>query len=338
MWRGYPFCYDVTVMKMLLITIVLLGGRLSPLLASTTPDGQQILISAKEQANLFHDQASALQLDVDFVAQMNVPSQGHLTLKWKEKSQWWRRTVMGDFEQVDVRNGDRLYTSRNIAFTPVRITELISLLQFAEGSDGLMVKKQTDRIEDGIELLCLRVEGERRGKDRRVCVNSASHDILSDEWQEPPDQKWAEQYRDYFDFGGHRYPRKLQLTADGIKVIVATVADLREAAFDQSLLVPPKGAIERRQCADLKHAIPVKTPDPLYPKSASENKMMGDTTVAMTVQTDGSVTDIRLIGSAARSMDEATLQTLKSWKFKPAMCGTDPVVSDIEVVVSFRLR
>lgn len=66
--------------------------------------------------------------------------------------------------------------------------------------------------------------------------------------------------------------------------------------------------------------------------------MMGDTTVTMTVLTDGSVTDIQLVGSAASSMDEATLQTLKTWKFKPAMCGAEPVVSDIEVVVSFRLR
>ena len=64
---------------------------------------------------------------------------------------------------------------------------------------------------------------------------------------------------------------------------------------------------------------------------------MGDVTVAMTVLIDGSVTDIYLIGSATGSMDDATLQTLKSWRFKPAMCGADPVVSDIQVVVHFRL-
>jgi protein TonB len=88
----------------------------------------------------------------------------------------------------------------------------------------------------------------------------------------------------------------------------------------------------------MKHAVPVKTPDPMYPQSASQNKLIGDTTVAMTVLTDGSVSDIRLIGTATHSMDDATLQTLKGWKFKPAMCGSEPVVSDIEVVVSFRLQ
>jgi protein TonB len=76
----------------------------------------------------------------------------------------------------------------------------------------------------------------------------------------------------------------------------------------------------------------------MYPKSASQNKLMGDTSVAMTILTDGSVSDVRLIGTATRSMDDATVQTLKGWKFKPAMCGSEPVVSDIEVVVSFRLQ
>lgn len=66
--------------------------------------------------------------------------------------------------------------------------------------------------------------------------------------------------------------------------------------------------------------------------------MMGDTAVSMTVLTDGSVDNIQLVGSSTRAMDEATLQTLKSWRFKPAMYGTEAVVSDIEVVVSFRLR
>src|SRR5262249_35266033 len=133
------------------------------------------------------------------------------------------------------------------------------------------------------------------------------------------------------------YPRKLQLLVNGIKSLTATVTSLQTASFDPSLLIPPKGATERRQCEGLKHAIPTYTPDPAYPKSAKQNRIMGDSKVAMTVQTDGSVSDVQVIGSAARSLDEATIQTLKSWKFKPAMCGTEAVVSDIEVIVTFQL-
>jgi TonB family protein len=326
-------------MKKVILTTALLICSLPLLLGSSDPAVQQLLVTAEQQASLFHDQADPLQLDVDFVAQMNVPSQGHLTFKWGAPDRWWRKIVMGDFEQINIRNGDKLYTSRNVTFTPVRVGELISLLQFAEGSEGLQAKKQRQRVENGVDTTCLTVERKNaKGKPHEVCINSASHDIVSDDWQVPPDERRSEQFADYFDIGGHRYPRKLQLLVNGIRAITANVESVTPTAFDPALLVAPKGAIERRQCADMKHPVPVKTPDPIYPKSASQDRLMGDTTVAMTVLTDGSVTDIQLIGSATRSIDDATLQTLKSWRFKPAMCGTDPVVSDIQVVVSFRLH
>ena len=324
--------------KLVLTTVILLSSFSSSLVATDSP-AQQLLVAAKQQASLVHDQAGPFQLDVDFVVQMNTPNQGHLTFKWEAADRWWRKIVMEQFEQIEIRNGDKLYTSRNIPFTPVRIGELVNLLQFAEGSARLLVKKQKQRVENGIETTCLQVEQENvKAKPHEVCVNPASREILRDEWQELPDEQRKEQYSDYFDFGGHRYPRKLQLVVNGSVVISANVQGLTSAVFDQALLLPSKGAIERRQCADKKPAVPIKTPDPTYPRSASQNKLMGDTTVAMTVLTDGSVSDIHLLGTATRSMDDATLQTLKGWKFKTAMCGPEPVVSDIEVVVSFRLQ
>lgn len=321
----------------ILVTSLLLGCL--PALGGTDPSTQQLVITAKQQASLYHDQTSPFELDVAFTAQINVPVQGHLTLKWEAKDRWWRKVAMGNFEQIEIHDGDRLYTSRNVEFTPVRVGELIRMLQFAEGSEGLIVKEQNQRLDSGIEMSCLTVEREN-SKDRphEICINPATHEILSDDWQQPPDERRSEVYSDYFDFGVHRYPRKLELRLNGVKLITANVDSLTAAPFDETLLVPPKGAIERRYCADMKHAIPIKTPNPMYPTSARQNRMMGDTTVAMTVLTDGSVTDIHLVGSATRSLDDATMQTLKGWKFKPAMCGTEPIVSDIRVVVSFRLN
>jgi TonB family protein len=327
-------------MKKLIQTTALLICSFPLVLGATDHAGQQLLITAKQQASLFHNQDSPFQLDVDFVLQMNVPTQGHLTLKWAAKDRWWRRIDMHGFEQIEIRKGDRLYTSRNIDFTPIRIGELVSLLQFAEGFESLVVKKEKQRVENGgVEITCLQVGEENvKSKPHEVCVNPTSHEILRDEWQEQPDQRRKEDYSDYFDFAGHHYPRKLQLLVNGSVVITANIQNLAVTSFDDGLLLPPKGAVERRQCSGMNHPVPVKTPDPVYPRSSSENRLMGDTTVAMTILTDGSVTNIRLIGTSTRAMDDATLQTLKGWRFKPAMCGSEPVVSDVTVVVSFRLQ
>jgi TonB family protein len=310
-----------------------------PALGANNPEAQELFANAEKQANLFHDQARPFQLEVDFLAQLNVPTQGHLTLKWEGKDRWRSEVSIGGFEQITVRKDDRLYTSRNAGFTPLRVGQLISLLHFATGHDGQVAKKLKRRVENGVEIDCIQTEPERvKGEAHEVCVGTTSREILSVEWHESPDEQRREQFSDYFDFGEVRYPHKLQLQEDGIKVLTANVISLQSATFEDTLLAAPKGAVERRQCTDMKRATPLKTPDPLYPKSASRNKIMGDTTVAMTVLTDGSVTDIQLIGKATQSMDDATLQTLKGWKFKPAMCGVDPVVSDIVVVVSFRLE
>jgi len=342
-WQSYPqFARNMTsglAIKKLILAAFFLVGISVRLRADADSAAQQLLMNAEQQASLLRRDASPLQLDVDFLVQMQVPTQGHLTLKWEAEDRWWRKVVIGNFQQTDIRKGDKLYTSRNFPFTPVRIGELIKLLQFAEHSEDLRVKKQKQRVEHGVETVCFRTHRENiRGELHNVCMLAASHEILSEDWEEAPDGQRKEQFSDYFEFDAHRYPRQLELFIDGTKTITAHVSSLTRASLEGTLLIPPTGAIERRQCADLKRAEPLKTPTPTYPKSASENRLMGDTTVTMTVLTDGSVGDIQLVGTATHSMDNVSLQTLRSWKFKPAMCGTEAVVSDIEAVVSFRLR
>lgn len=89
--------------------------------------------------------------------------------------------------------------------------------------------------------LLLKVEQEKvRSKAHQVCINPVSDEIVSDEWQEPPDERRWEQYGDYFDFEGHRYPRKLELLVNESRVVTANVVTLTTAAFDEKLPVAPK--------------------------------------------------------------------------------------------------
>jgi TonB family protein len=326
-------------MKKLLLVAAAALCYLDPALASVDPAVQQSLIVAAKRADLSSDESGPFQLEVDFVAQLNVPIRGHLSLKWEKKDRWWRSVVLGDFQQIEVKDGEWHYTKRNADFTPLPVGYLINLLSFGAGSENLAAKREKRRTENGVELNCIqttRTDFPKEGP-HDFCLNGASNEIAVDEWQDVPDEKRREQFNGYFDFGTHSYPRRLELIVNGSKVIAANVVNLALATFDPSLLTPPEGAIARRECDGLKHAIPVKTPDPAYPKSAGNNGTMGDSAVAMTVLTDGSVANIRLVGRASRSMDDATLQTLKGWKFKPAMCGSEPVVTDITVIVSFRI-
>lgn len=297
-----------------------------------------MLIEAKQKSDLSLNEPGPFELEVDFTAQENLPSQGHLLLKWRDKEHWWRYIEMGIFKQIDVRNAGWLYTVRNSTSTPIRARQLFQLLQFAQESEDLLADKPQTMTEYGATVDCVRVKN-RHTKDtpHQVCFN-ASHDISSDTWWDLPDSPTREEFSDYVDFAGHRYPRSLQLVENASRAIKATVKGLRGIKFDDSLLNKPQGAIERRQCDNWKPPQAVKTPDPPYPPSANRNGSMGDSIVSMTVLADGTATDFQLIGSASHSMDQSTLATLQKWKFKPAMCGSEPVVADVEVIVSFRLN
>jgi hypothetical protein len=191
-------------MKKLVLMAVVIPLVISAASASTESDAQQLLITANHRASLFYEQSNPFQLDVDFAAQVNVPMQGHLTLKWEAPNRWRRTIAMGDFEQTEVRIADRLYTSRNVPFTPLRVSDLIHLLLFAENSEKLQVRKSKSHNDSGIELVCMEVRENSSGADaHKICVNSSTREILSDDWKESPDQQRKEDFSDYADFGGH---------------------------------------------------------------------------------------------------------------------------------------
>lgn len=300
------------------------------LLGSTNPDAQQLLSTALQQSSIFGDPSTPLELQIDFVAQLNVPTGGHLTVRWAQKDRWWSKVSLGGFEQIKIQNGEWSYTARNLGFTPMRVQELLNLIHLTDSSvyEGQKAKQRT---ENGIPITCVHAAREDYKQDKReICLDPASNEILSQAWNWQPDEKRRELYSDYFEFQGHHYPRKLEYEENSSRVIKAEVTSLVPAPFDESLLSPPKGAIGRRHCPGMKPAVPIKKVELPTIGFDSHN------TIALTILTDGTVGDIQLIARGGSRLDEATMAALKQWKFKPAMCGTDPVVSDIEIETSVR--
>lgn len=318
------------------LAAMILGG-LSSICAGQTP--QEYLADARQQADIFREASGPFQMDVNFVAQLNIPAPGHLSLKWNGKDEWRSSVSIAGYQEIVVRRGDTAYTARNTGFTPLPVQQLLDLLRFAARLDELTAKKLEVRGTGDAELACIKADAEKHKQAHyEMCFDPASHDLASLSWERLPDHRFQEFYSDYLDFQGRRYPRRLSLVVNGTRAVSATVVKLAADPFDQAWLTPPQGAFERRNCLGLKQPVALKIEQPQYPPSAKANGIMGDTTVSLTVEADGSIGDVELVGRAAHTMDNATLEAVKKWKFKPAMCGAEPVVADVQVTVSFRLH
>lgn len=323
-------------MRNFIFSTAILLASASLLGAKENPAAQHLLDTAPKPTDLFEHNSQPFQLQVDFTVQLQVPTRGHFLLKWKSKDQWWTKLILAQFQQITISNGEMRYTSRNANLTPLRVRELFDLIQFMQRGPALIAQKQKDRQENSLSFTCIeaRSNGFKNGS-REFCLDKTSHELLSENWEDVPDEKSRRQFSDYFDFNGVRFPRKLEYFENGSRVISSEVTKLDALDFDSSLLVPPTGAIERRFCPGMKGPVPIKTPEPEFPSSSS---IVGDSAVSLTILTDGSVGDIQLIGRGGQTLDTPTLATLRKWKFKPAMCGAEPVIADIQIVVSRRIR
>jgi TonB family protein len=85
---------------------------------------------------------------------------------------------------------------------------------------------------------------------------------------------------------------------------------------------------------------PAKTifaPQPEYTEAARKTKIQGEVLMLVTVGTDGTARDIRILRSLDPSLDINAVEALKRWKFEPAKKDGRPVAMRLQISMSFSL-
>jgi TonB family protein len=79
-------------------------------------------------------------------------------------------------------------------------------------------------------------------------------------------------------------------------------------------------------------------PDPTYSEEARKAKYAGTVLVDVVITLDGRVTNPRIITSPGLGLDEKTIETVKTWRCKPAIGpGGKPVPTRVPIEVTYRL-
>lgn len=88
---------------------------------------------------------------------------------------------------------------------------------------------------------------------------------------------------------------------------------------------------------DVTAPVPIYKPEPGYTKEAKAAKLQGTVLLWIMVDASGSVTDVKLRKGVDKGLDESAVQTVRTWKFKPAMRKGKPVPVKVVVEVTFKL-
>jgi TonB family protein len=83
--------------------------------------------------------------------------------------------------------------------------------------------------------------------------------------------------------------------------------------------------------------IPIYKPKPAYSEEARKAKYQGTVVLWIIIDASGIVTDCKVVKPLGLGLDEKAVETVRTWKFKPAMKNNTPVPVRVSVEVSFRL-
>jgi protein TonB len=89
---------------------------------------------------------------------------------------------------------------------------------------------------------------------------------------------------------------------------------------------------------DVKAPVGLFQPRPPYPESARRLHEQGIVILQAIVATDGSVENLAVAKGAFPLLDESALETVKTWKYRPATLNGRAVKVFLTVTVNFQLR
>jgi TonB family protein len=82
---------------------------------------------------------------------------------------------------------------------------------------------------------------------------------------------------------------------------------------------------------------PASKTNPAYPEKARQKSKQGTVTLGLIVTKDGSVTDVHIVNTVDKDIDQAAIDAVSQWKFEPGTYQGNPVDVELTVQVNFRL-
>ena len=78
--------------------------------------------------------------------------------------------------------------------------------------------------------------------------------------------------------------------------------------------------------------------EPMYPQSARRAGLGGRVTLRAVIAEDGSVESVEVFSSTNSLFDQAAVDAVRTWRYRPALMNGRPVRVYFSVVVSFTVR
>jgi len=278
-----------------------------------------------------------LQMEVKIIGTDGTAMRGVYTEVWVSKAQWRRELAVGNFRKIQVTAGRKRWLLDNSTVIPERTGEILTLSEF--GKFPGKWKSSTDREVNGVSVHCLERETDVGVSPPKsgLCFDKANGTLAVQfqPWQ--LGTRIVERvcsYSDYQKFGDRLFAMSYECDEDKHSALQARIVELAAAPEpDPALFGKPEGATESVNCLDS-----VEPPKALYAPGPRPTKYFSGRFVILVsavIGTDGEPHNLRITSEPRSGLDDAALEAVRQWRFKPASCGGESMEAEIVVRVDF---
>jgi TonB family protein len=295
-----------------------------------------LIARAKQLSDIRAEGAPAFRLKIGLktIKDDGSASEGEYTEVWVSRTKWRREAVVGDLRRIQIASEGRHWVLG--AVTPRHVGDVYRLSDIRNlRPDDWKPRKLENREVNGIGARCL--ETASSPNPSAACFDKTTGVLISETTlSHVARAQMVCSYADYEKFGDRVFARSYACYTDGHKKIEARVLELTvDPTPDPALFVPPDGAEESESCLAPKEVpIPLRWESPSrLPRGAKHG---GTVVMSVVVGIDGKSYNLRIVSSTDAALDQAAMDSVKNWRFNPAMCDGEPTEIAMQVEVGFR--
>jgi TonB family protein len=276
--------------------------------------------------------------------------EGTFEVLWVSQKQSREELQLPGYSQVKIGGDNKYWVQRNIPYGIYRAFQIDSLLDLPSRARLLPFEKlgkQRKKKEAGASGNCFEIDTTQGKVDRTLCFDPGSGALSTMDDGPGQGSVYLEQtvqitrieYSDFHDWNGHKYPYSMAGFAGKNLVVSVQVQELAPlGAVDASRFRPPDGAEEWDTCESPTPGALVLHPQPQYPETARRSHRQGVVAIYAVVEPGGVATGLRVVTSASPDLDQAALDGVSRWLYKPSYCNGKPVREFTFVTVIFSLK
>lgn len=285
--------------------------------------------------------AFRLSATFSFTGEGLATQQGTYTEVRVSESRWRREIVVGDLRQVEVgaEMGKQWvlhpdgFPSRARLLSAIMAPVPAALPHFDFASIS-------ESSASNVAAECAFTKPTSDGQKTALCFHKTTGVLLQ---KIVPERRlrnlvsFSCEYASFRKFGEYWFPREAVCFEDRHKIIEARVVDLVvEPSPDAALFTVPPGAVEVSLCSgEMRPPVAASAQQPVRPFGDRYERDPVNVALSLDIDIKGNAQNVKVIHPGPKNFNDAALEAIRRWRFKPGTCDGTPISTEINVEFEF---